>query len=347
MRTYLVTGATGFIGRRVVHELSMLGHHVKAVARPNSSLVNLPSHTLDIVRADLASDDNWGRAVDNVDVVIHLASVLKMPWRPDFESINVQGTRRIVQHCLRARRPPRFILVSSLSAAGPAMGGPHIETMMPAPISIYGRTKLAVEHVVRTASAKLSAAIVRPPMVFGPGDNATLSIFKSILRGVHVVPRRTDFGLSTIYVDDLARGLIAVAEAGERLDTTDDPEKRSAGLYYLAMTKPTTYAALGRLIAHALGVRDPTTIWVPPPIGRGAAWLNERWARMRGTPAAFNLDKWRESVAGDWVCSPRKAVATINWSAAYPLAQRLRHTVEGYRQAGLLMRSGQKRNKIN
>ena len=104
----------------------------------------------------------------------------------------------------------RLVHVSSLAAAGPSPDGtPLDEDALPHPVSHYGRSKLEGERVVR--EIKPDTVIVRPPVVYGPGDTGVFRILKSISRGwiLQIGGGRRWF--SAVYVDDLVDGLIRAA----------------------------------------------------------------------------------------------------------------------------------------
>src|SRR2546425_12161711 len=120
---------------------------------------------------------------------------------------NRDGTANLLEAAAEAA-PRRFVLVSSLAAAGPTTPGhPVDERRPPAPVSDYGRSKLAAEVLVRAMSFPWT--IVRPPIVYGEWDHGILTAFKLVRVGL--VPRFGDGSqeLSVIYAGDLAEALIA------------------------------------------------------------------------------------------------------------------------------------------
>lgn len=327
----LVTGASGFIGGHVTRVLRDRGHEVACLVRPTSNRENLASLGVEFQIGDITKPDSLPAAVTGVDVVIHLASLLKMPWDRAFHVVNAQGTGNLAAACAAAQTPPALVVVSSLAAAGPAApGGFRFETDGAEPVSIYGRVKRDAELAALAFSDRLPISVARPPMVFGPGDRAVLKAFRSVQRGVHVVPGYTDRRVSMIHVEDLANGLVALAARGERAQPDDD----AAGVYYLADPTPHTYAQFGRHIATALGTKT-RVVHVPELAMKVAAAAAEGVARLRNQPSVLNLDKFREATAGDWVCAPDKARAQLGFACG-PLETRLSETASWYRTAGWL-----------
>src|SRR5204863_6941414 len=126
----------------------------------------------------------------------------------EFMKANRDGTANVVEAAAAAPHPPRVVLVSSVAAAGPSRPGQPIdEGRPPAPVTDYGRSKLAGELIVRTGEVPWT--IVRPPVVYGEWDRELLKIFKMTRRGVAAVFRDGSQELSVIYAGDLAQALIA------------------------------------------------------------------------------------------------------------------------------------------
>ncbi|MFT5680652.1 MAG: dihydroflavonol-4-reductase [Myxococcota bacterium] len=312
----LVTGASGFIGRILVRQLLDRGDDVVCLVRSTSRRDGLEG--AGFVVGDIQDPDSLHTAMAGVDVVFHLASLLKMPWKPAFQTVNVQGTSNIAAAAAAQPTPPTLVIVSSLAAAGPALSAPHTEDGPSAPISIYGRVKLAAEQA--TADYPGRRVIVRPPMVFGTADTSALPMFKSIQRGFHAVPGRPAMKVSMIHVDDLAAGLIAAA-GGE-------------GLYYIAHRTAPAWDTLGDLIAEAIGVEPPRRLYLPAAVTWAVSALNELSGRLRDRPVQLNLDKHREAKSGDWLCSASR-LEGLGWRAeALPI--RLAQAGEWYRAEGWL-----------
>jgi uncharacterized protein YbjT (DUF2867 family) len=182
---WFVTGATGFIGTTLIEQLLARGDEVRALVRDVGRASELRAMGADLVRGDVARPDSLAEAVPDVDVVVHLAGIVKAVSRAEFFSVNVEGTRSLARVVARSARA-KFVLVSSLAAAGPSTPGrPRVETDRPAPVSIYGQSKLAAEDALRAFAPTLDASIIRPPIVYGPRDKEFLpSLFRLARTGV-------------------------------------------------------------------------------------------------------------------------------------------------------------------
>jgi len=98
----LVTGASGFIGRRLVMELARRGHETACLVRPTSKTAPLRDLPVEFVLGDLGDAASLVRAVKGRDHIFHLAGVIQAVGGPAFETANVMGTRNLVDACLQA-----------------------------------------------------------------------------------------------------------------------------------------------------------------------------------------------------------------------------------------------------
>src|SRR5437867_7721465 len=124
---------------------------------------------------------------------------------------NRDGTANVLE-AARDVGVRRFVHISSLAVAGPTTPGhPIDEARPPAPITDYGRSKLAAEILVQ--AMPLEWTIVRPPVVYGEWDRGTLKVFQLARRGIVPVFGDGSQELSVIHAEDLAKALIVAAES--------------------------------------------------------------------------------------------------------------------------------------
>lgn len=341
MGTTLVTGANGFIGFQLVQELIARGDDVRCLVRHPAAAERLTAANALVVTGDVTAPESLDAAIRGADTVFHLAGVVRARNAADFLRTNQAGVANLLDACRRQAAPPTVVLVSSIAAAGPSQSNrPRTEEQPPQPVSNYGRSKRAGELEAVARARDLPITIVRPPIVMGPGDAVSVTLFRMIGgAGVHLVPGWKRSKLSIIYVGDLVRALIAAAERGTRLPTTgaaDDAGTQAAvdprGYYFLAGDHDPTYSELGRMIGEAVGRRRMMVIAFPQPIVWPIALGGELLARARRRAPFAGIDKAREALAGHWTCSAARAQNDLSFAPASRLADWLRDTAEWYRR---------------
>ncbi len=326
----LVTGATGFIGQRLVARLTAQGCKVTCVVRSGSKTQTLTQMGAQLVNGDVTHAASLGEVLEasQPTIVYHLAGVVKAIRNADFTQVNVLGSATLAEACARLKTPPVLVVVSSLAASGPGLE--TRETKAPQPVSAYGASKLEGERAVGQWASHVPITIIRPPIVFGPGDRGVLEMFRAIHRTkMHLVPGYRDSRFSLVHVDGLVEGLILAAHKGERLSGEAGP--LGQGVYYIANDETPTYAELGRAIAQGLGVETLRLIRMPGWCLKIAGVCGDLAGRISGNAPWINSDKMREATAGDWTCDASKAREQLGWKSAGSLQEGLDETALWYR----------------
>jgi dihydroflavonol-4-reductase len=296
----LVTGATGFVGRRLVESLLAARPRDK-VARDAIAAFLLPGEAVpeaflggvEIVRGDLRDAESVRAAVRGRDLVFHIAGFISY-WRLDaeiMERVNVGGVRSIVEACLECK-VKRLVHVSSVGAIGfNRDGSPSGEgTPFNWPESFgYMTTKRDGQRLVREAflSRGLDAVIVNPASVMGPGDPVPGSAHNRLYASMYKGPLffgTFGGGLAVVDVRDLVDTIVAAAERGV------------AGEAYLSVGANVPYTRILELMARNAGKRF-LPFAVPPFLLVAAGWLAELLSRLTRkrpliTPAYGRLSGW-------------------------------------------------------
>jgi nucleoside-diphosphate-sugar epimerase len=280
--------------------------------------------------------DSLKTASRGVDVVFHVAGRTAALRSCDYIRDNVEGTRRLAEACAAQPNPPVFVMVSSLAAGGPATPkAPRRERDPDRPISAYGHSKLAAERAISNFASSMPVSIVRPPMVFGQADHASLVMFQQFRKlPVHPSPGFRRFFVSLIHVSDLCDAIARISLQGERLEANGESCHSVAngkGTYYVAAERHVTYGQFGQLAARAAGWKV-LPLPLPTPIFWFAGSLGEAVGRMRNRASLINIDKVREATAKGWVCSDEKIRAGLGYRPGATLEERFAETVDWYRR---------------
>jgi nucleoside-diphosphate-sugar epimerase len=295
-----VTGGTGFVGSRLLEALKRDGQEVRALTRRPMD----DDGRLAWVRGSLEDQDALNRLAEGADALIHVAGVLNSD-EAGFEAGNVQGTAAVLA-AAKAQNVPRFVHVSSLAAREPDL-------------SRYGGSKARSEALVRESG--LDFAIVRPPAVYGPGDRETLDLFRMAKRGLILLP--PEGRLSLIHADDLARLLIALAEAKSPPALTEPDDGKPGGW---------THRELAFALGEAVG-RNVFAVSMPGAAVRLGALLDGLIRRDR---AKLTTDRAAYFCHPDWVADPALIPPPVLWAPAIDTHEGLRATREWYQEHRLL-----------
>lgn len=333
MSRCLITGASGFVGSNLAAALVAEGRQVRCLVRSTSNTQWLDKLDVESVVGKLDDLPKLKNVLAGVSHVYHVAGRTTALRREDFFETNVIGSQFVAEACAQQTTPPTLTMVSSLAAGGPGTAQrPRQESDPDQPVSAYGKSKLAAELKIAQLADQLPISIVRPPIIFGPADHASLALYRTLRAcRLHLLPGYRSLAVSLVYVADLCNALIQVAERGSRV-TRDDHQR---GVYYVAADRSVSYPEFGRLAGAAAGYRA-----VPLPVPRAMFWLvggvGELVGRIRQQPHLLNFDKVREALAPGWVCSDEKIRSELNYQPAAPLEQRFAETVEWYREQGWL-----------
>src|SRR5438093_1796117 len=220
-----VTGASGFIGANLVHDLVARGHHVKALVRPQSDLRGLKGANFERVQGDVADRVLLTGAMRGCDWCFHVAASYHL-WLRDYAPMyaaNVEGTRHVIEAAVDAGCA-RIVYTSTVGCIGlpKEINGSVKPTDESAPVSEaqmsnhYKLSKWKAERVALELAAKgLSVVIVNPTAPVGPRDVKPTPTGQVIVDFLNrAMPAYLDTGLNWVHVRDVAVGHILAAEAG-------------------------------------------------------------------------------------------------------------------------------------
>lgn len=282
-----LTGATGFIGQHLLHELPKRGYRIRVLLRRPAEV---PLGASSAVIGDIASPQNMSAALRDVDAVIHSAGLAHaMSGHPedDYRAINTEATIRLGRAAERAG-VKRFVFLSSIRAqAGPTAEGILTEDQEAAPTDAYGRSKLEAERGL--AELGIDWVALRPVLVYGPGVKGNMAALVNLARSPWPLPLG---GLKA------RRSLLALDNLAAAVDAVLKPAGPIRRPFIVADPEPLTVGEMVAALRQGLG-RPPGL--VPVPAGLLAAA-----ARLAGKDEAF------ERLAGSLVASP-EALRRFGW----------------------------------
>lgn len=181
-----LTGATGFIGRHLLADLTARGYRVRVLLRRPTSV---PEGAASAVVGDLTRPINMAAALSGVDAIVHsagLAHAMSGAPEDDYRTLNTEATRRLAEAAARAK-VRRFVFLSSIRAqVGASAPGVIGEGDPPRPTDAYGRSKLEAERAL--AETGLDWVALRPVLVYGAGVKGNMAALLRLARSPYPLP---------------------------------------------------------------------------------------------------------------------------------------------------------------
>lgn len=257
--TILVTGATGFLGSALVLELLQQKQTVRAFVRDERKARERFGDAVSIVRGEITDVQQVRQAVDGATLIYHLVGHLYHPSIPValYRQTHVEGTRILLAACQGQSQLQRIVYCSTTGVYGVTGATPAAEEAPFAPTNPYETTKLRGELLALKAYKEqgLPVSIVRPGLVYGPGDLHLLSFFKAIKKGLFRVIDGGKALLHPVYIDDMTAAFLLCAQRPEAIGRS----------YNIAGEHPVTICELATAIAHALDRELPAgniSLWL-------------------------------------------------------------------------------------
>jgi len=309
----LVTGATGFVGQTLCERLTQAGFVVRAALRTERAVAASVSEKT--VSGDITGATKWDVALENVDVVVHLAARTHVlhDSATDAElhmKINADGTQALAAESVR-RGVRRFIYLSTVKVNGEGLAErAYSAADEPRPQDAYGASKWLGEQRLWAvaASTSMQAVVVRAPLVYGPGVSAN---FLRLLRWVDAerwlplgaVQNRRSLVSVWSLCDLLLRALDHPAAAGATCMVSDDEDIATLELV--------------RRLARLMG-RRLRLLSVPASLLRLAGAMLGKREDVRRLCGSLTVD-----------IAPTRAL--LGWSPPLPMDEALGRTVQWYR----------------
>jgi nucleoside-diphosphate-sugar epimerase len=336
--TTLVTGATGFLGSALVSELLKRREQVRILARNEQQARQIFADAVTIVAGEITDMAQVQRAVDGATTIYHLAGRLYHPSvRAElYRQVHVEGTRNLLRACREQAQLERIVHVSTTGVFGVTGEVPAAENAPFAPTNAYEVSKLQGEQLALKAYQErgLPVTVVRPGLVYGPGDLHLLGFFAAIDKGVFRVIDGGNAFLHPVYIADQISAFLLCARSSMAIGRS----------YNIAGERPVTIRELATAIAHALGKTLP---WgsIPLWFANLASGIFAITPGMRGEHAPLTRSRV-EFLTHSRIYDIDRARAELGYSPEVGLEEGMELTAAWYKKHGYLDDSSRRRSMV-
>lgn len=326
----LLTGGTGFLGRRIAAELAPR-HELRLLVRPGSSRERFPAG-VEFAAGDVTDRASLDRALDGCDAVVHAAALVKiLAPSEQFDRINVGGLENLLAAVQESGSVQKIVHVSSFMALGPTERGPGGELDESADvgdrtwINDYERTKATADRRARAAIASgAPLVVVYPGVIYGAGELTEGNIVvRHILDLIHrrlpALLGKPERRWNYVHVEDVARGVALALE------------KAQTGTRYVLGGENVRQDRFYELVAKATGAKIPT-MRMPDAVAKLSGALMKAGARLTGGTPKLTPDLV-EVYRHDWAYRSARAEAELGYTWR-PLEQGLAETVVWLKESG-------------
>ena len=306
----LVTGGTGFLGRRTVEQL-VPRHAVRLLVRPTSDRARFPE-SVELAEGDVTDRASLERAAEGCDAILHAAALVKiLAPGEQFDRINVGGLDNVLA-AAKVAATPKIVYVSSFMALGPSDDGPghRLDESAPADdrdwINHYERTKTLSDRASRQAIERgVPLDVVYPGVIYGPGEltegNIVLRHVLDLANGkLPALLGKPDKIWNYAFVEDVAAGIVAVLES----DAT--------GRRYMLGGDNITQGEFYATVERVCGIKTPR-LRMPDALAKLSGAMMKGWAQLTGGTPQLTPDLV-EVYRHHWAYSSAKAEADLGYT---------------------------------
>ncbi len=330
--TLLITGATGFIGRNFLLQALSAGRWSEIIApvRNPEKLYSLlltegwktPPTNLRILKC---TPESWGNDL-GCDAAVHCAGVLFGRSTREYYSTNVQGTLKLLK-----KLPPaaKVVLLSSQSAGGPTPQSCEFrdETTPDHPITDYGKSKKEMEETCLSSFPERDLIILRPPMVLGARDQATLPLFRLARKRLWPKPGFLSKRFSFVAAADLCRAIFTVLE--------NDTKFLQCRIFYISHPESISDRELIECSGKLLGKKG-LVLPLPHNIVQAVAFFVDAFPALRNAVPSLTRDRVREIWPNCWIVHGDRFEKMFHFHCKVGLEESLSDALKWYRKIGAL-----------
>jgi nucleoside-diphosphate-sugar epimerase len=318
---FLVTGATGFVGKNLVLEL-IKKQNIRVLVRRTSNIsLFKKKKDIDIAYGDLEYNDGIESALDGIDVVIHCAARTIGRNFIEYYKTNTLGTLHLTR-AMQHRHIRKLIYVSSHAACGPSTQRQSIdEATVPRPTSFYGVTKKLAEDIIMHST--IPYVILRPVSIYGPYDTEILKYMRLLNRGICPIVGCGEKYINLIYVADLIRMIITIIEH----DTYNNR------IYFLSDGNCYSMNEILDMVATILR-KQHIKIRVPESLALSIGLLNDIFIPEK--KRTIWRDKVKELTQSYWLCCNERSTKEFRFPPCHTVQAGMEETITWYRKHHLL-----------
>ncbi|MFZ1292068.1 MAG: NAD(P)-dependent oxidoreductase [Melioribacteraceae bacterium] len=319
----VVTGATGFVGSHLVDLLLEKNFTVRCIVRKSSNLRWLKGKNVEIFDSGLFDKEKLKSIFKDADYVYHVAGVVRSKNKDGFYKGNVETTKTILDSLIEVNpNLKRLIIVSSLTACGPAENGiPCTEQTVPHPITTYGKSKLAEEELAKSYIDKLPITICRAPAIYGEREEDIYAMFKGFQKGIMTLVGFNNKKLSLIHGRDFVNGIFLASQS----------EKAKNQIYFISSDEIYSWNQVSDAMEKAIG-KKALRIRIPHFIVYIVGGISHLINYFAKKPATFNWEKSKDFVQENWTCDISKAKKDFGYTQNISLEDGMKSTVDWYRE---------------
>ena len=321
MKLFL-TGGTGFVGHHIAARFIEAGWDVTALVRESSKSDELKSLGATLVTGDLLNADTYQDGLEKSDLAINCAGLIKAVSYDQFRRVNADGAAEVARAAERSG-VPRYVLISSIAAAGPTDGAGN---ELAGPVSSYGSSKREGERKVLEKAKGMEVVIIRPPIIYGPRDRGFFSAFKMAHKGWFPMYGNGTYQFSIVHVEDLVRAIHDLAVKQGKLP--------AAPLYPEDGAHP-TWRVMSDIMEVAVG-KDLKRPKIPGALFHTIGGLASFFAMLTRQPALMSLDKVKEMAQPHWKFSHKDLTRASGWVPRIRLNTGIAETYRWYVNSGWL-----------
>ena len=304
----IITGGTGFIGRRLAREMIRRNATVSIFSRHEHEA--LKSLGVTFFTGDIMNKGSLIDAFQGQDVVYHLAAEIDES-SPDLRRINVGGTKMVVEAC-KAAGIKRIVFASAMGVLGESEEA-LAEDAPYAPATEYERTKMNAEKII--ISSGVPYTIARMPPIYGP-SKIWREIFHAAEKQYPIIGSGNNYW-HIVYVDDVIEALLLMLRPAAKNQ-----------IYNIADADPHTYLEVYETIAKAMNIEMPTK-HVPIWLANIGAYVYEAKCKMSGkTPKVTKTRASIRRLTRNRLVNIKKAEKDIDYAPKYTLEAGMKKTWE-------------------